>query len=213
MKILIGTPIHQVKDYSMERWLENVAKLVAKSPADLLLVDNSPNLDYVEKVKGYLAKYGIMNYRIKHFKFNQGMGVDEKRGRIEKSQEIISREILSGDYDAWFSWECDQIIPRNSLKELIKLMNVSNAVMVIHNSWTRGVTGLHLADFGVALISRECLKKFGSLLKFIGRADYPDMSMDRKLGDEGWFKKRVLHSGGNYIEASGVIGPIYHLDR
>jgi hypothetical protein len=42
MKVLIGTPIHQVKDYSMERWLANVRELRAHTPADLVLVDNSP---------------------------------------------------------------------------------------------------------------------------------------------------------------------------
>ena len=51
MKILIGTPIHEVKDYAMERWLENVAKLQEVTPCDLLLVDNSrTQLDLFEMV-------------------------------------------------------------------------------------------------------------------------------------------------------------------
>lgn len=213
MKILIGTPIHQVKDYCMERWLQNVAKLQAKSPADLLLVDNSPNLNYVKKVKNYLSKYRIINCRIKHFKYNQGMSVDRRRDRVEKAEEIISQEILSGGYDAWFSWECDQIIPENSLIELIKLMNVGGTMIVTHNSWFRDDNNLPLADFGVALISRECLERYSPLLRFISSPEFPNMSMERKLGFEGWFKKRVLHKGGNYMDVAGVISPIYHLDR
>lgn len=35
MKILIGTPIHRIKDYAMERSLANVAKLQKKTPADI----------------------------------------------------------------------------------------------------------------------------------------------------------------------------------
>lgn len=213
MKILIGTPIHQIKDYAMERWLQNVAKLQAKSPADLLLVDNSPSLGYIKKVKGYLAKYGITNYKIRHFEFNQGMSVDRKRDRIEQAEEIISQEIISGGYDAWFSWECDQIIPEDSLDVLIKLMNIGGTMIVTHNSWFREDKDWPLADFGVALISRECLDKFGYLLRFISSPEYPHMTMERKLGYEGWFKKRVLMSGGNYMDVAGVIGPIYHLDR
>lgn len=213
MKILIGTPIHRCKDYAMRRWLKNVAKLQKETPADLLLMDNSPGLSYVEKVKGYCKKYGIKNYRIKHFEFNQGMSVDKRRDRIEKAEEMISQEILSGDYDCWFSWECDQIIPTNSLKVLIKLMRVGKTMMVTHNSWFRGRTKVYLADFGVALISKKCLKKYESLLRFIASPDYPTMSMERKLGDEGWFKKRVLRSGGNYMDVFGVIGPIYHLEK
>ena len=117
MKILIGTPIHQVKDYAMERWLENVSKLEYQT--DLLLVDNSPGTDYVEKVKGYCAKYGITNYRIEHLEINPELSVSEIIGR---STEIIRQEVLSHDYDAWFSWECDQLIPNNALRELIKMM-------------------------------------------------------------------------------------------
>jgi len=55
MKILIGAPIHECKDYCMERWLKNVSKM--EYPADLLLVDNSPGLTYVEQVKDYCKKY------------------------------------------------------------------------------------------------------------------------------------------------------------
>src|SRR3990172_13367128 len=101
-KALIGTPIHECKDYSIQRWLQNVAKLQAKSPADLLLVDNSPGFDYVEKVKGYCKKYKIKNYKIKHLEINQNQPVPERIGR---SREIVRQEILANDYGAWFSWE------------------------------------------------------------------------------------------------------------
>ena len=107
MRILIGTPIHRIKDYAMERWLENIAKLALESPADLLMVDNSPDTEYMETVRGYCAKYGITNYKIVHIDFDQGMSVSAKDKRIEAAQKIIREEILSHDYDAWFSWECD----------------------------------------------------------------------------------------------------------
>ncbi|MBF8249474.1 MAG: hypothetical protein HW400_75 [Candidatus Levybacteria bacterium] len=213
MKILIGTPIHQMKDYCMGRWLQNVAKLQEKTPADLLLMDNSPGLSYVERVRGYCRKYKIKNYKIEHLDFNQGMSVDKKRDRIEKAEEIIGQKALSGEYDCWFSWECDQIIPVNALDKLTKLMNASKTMIVTHNSWFRGRTNAYLADFGVALINKKCLKKFGPLLRFIASKDYSTMTMERKLGDEGWFKKRVLRNGGNYMDVFGVIGPICHLDR
>src|SRR3989344_4069835 len=106
MRVLIGTPIHISKDYCMERWLENVSQLTY--PADLFLVDNSPGLGYVEKVKGYCTKYKIMNYKIEHLEINQKLGPDI---RIEVSQETIRHYVLTHNYDAWFSWECDQIIP------------------------------------------------------------------------------------------------------
>ena len=64
MKILIGTPIHQKKDYAIERWLENVSKL--EYPADLLMVDNSPGIEYMERAKGYCKRIGLKKYLIKH---------------------------------------------------------------------------------------------------------------------------------------------------
>jgi len=200
-KILIGTPIHQVKDYSMERWLKSVSEL--EYPADFLMVDNSPGYDYVEKVKDYCRKYNITNYKLEHLEINQELGADQRIGR---SREIVRQEILSKDYDAWFSWECDQILPPHTLGKLIELKDSGNFMMVSHNSWTREIPNQPMNAFGCALIGREPLEKYGFLL------EYPDMPDCWHAGDV-WFKKQILKGGGNYIEVSGIIKPIYHLEE
>ena len=201
MKVLIGTPIHICKDYAMERWLENVSKL--EYPADLLLVDNSPGTNYVAKVKGYCQKYGVKNYQIKHLEINQENGADERIGR---SREIIRQEVLSKNYEAWFSWECDQIIPVNTLDILIRMMQAGNYMMVHPNSWAREVPTELNASFGCCLIGRKALEKYGFLL------EYPDMP-DCWHGGDTWFKKQVIKGGGSYIEIYGIIQPIYHLNN
>ena len=201
MKVLIGTPTHEIKDYAMTRWLENVSKL--KYPADLLLVDNSPGTDYVQKVRSYCNKYGLKNYQIKHLDINQEQGADERIGR---SREIIRQYILSHNYDAWFSWECDQIIPTNALDKLIAIMKEGNFMLVAHNSPGRIVQTEPIAAFGITLIKREPLEKYGFLL------EYPNMP-NVWHGGERWFKKKILQGGGNYIEIFGVIKPIYHLNQ
>jgi hypothetical protein len=201
MKILIGTPIHISKDYCMERWLENVAMLQLEYLADLLLVDTSPGLEYVEKVKGYCAKYNIKNYEIKHLEINEHQPAAEKTGR---SWEIIRQEILAKDYDAWFSWGCDRIIPTSALGKLATIMEAGNYMMVGPNSWAREMPSEPSVNFGCALIKRECLEKYGFSL------EYPGMP-DCWAGVEDWFKKQVLKGGGSYIEIFGVIEPIYHL--
>jgi hypothetical protein len=198
MNILIGTPIHICKDYCMERWLENVATLQRQTPADLLLVDNSPGLEYVEKVKGYCAKYGITKYRIEHMEFDQGMSREKSEERIRRAQEIIRKEMLSGDYDAWFSWECDQLIPPNALDELVRMMKTGDFMIVVHNSWMRETPASDNFDMGCTLIKKECLEKHD----FLQHWD----------GEDVWFKERVLSDEGNYIEVEGVINPIYHLN-
>jgi len=201
MKILIGTPIHISKDYVMERWLENVSKL--EYPVDLLLVDTSVGLDYVEKVKEYCDKYGIKNYKIKHLEIGQYQPWAEKTGR---SWEMIRQEILANDYDAWLSWECDRIIPVDALGNLASIMEKGNFMMVNPNSWRREGPADPDVGFGCALIRRDALEKYGFLL------EYPDMPNCWAMG-ESWFKKRILKEGGSYIEIFGAIGPILHLKK
>ncbi len=203
MKILIGTPIHEIKDYAMERWLENVAKLQLEYPADFLMVDNSPGLSYMEKVKKYCAKYGIKNYKMEHLEINQAQGADERIGR---SREIIRQEVLSKDYDVWFSWECDQIIPVDTLNILVQLMEKGDFAMVSQGSWSRKNPGSPENELGCALIKRVCLEKYSFLLE-----DYWDLTRSWHAGAR-WFKTRLLKDGGNYVEVYGVINPIYHLD-
>lgn len=203
MKILIGTPIHESKDYSMERWLENVSKL--EYPADLLMVDNSIGPEYVKKVKKYCAKFGITNYKIIHIDLPPEQG---KYERVARSREVIRQEFLAKDYDAWFTWECDQIIPTNSLNELIKIMIGGNYMMVNPNKWARENPDNPNTDFGCCLISRQALEKYDFILNF----ELPEAPNTWETG-EAWFKTRVIKGGGSYIDIYGIIKPIYHLNH
>lgn len=205
MKILIATPIHQIKDYAMERWLENVAKLQQQYPADLILVDNSHRLEYLEKVKDYCKKYAVKNCTIKHI----DLPVNRERfERIARSREIIRQEFLSKDYDAWFTWENDIIIPPDALHKLVALMKAGDFMLVDHNCWMRGVPGAYCTDFGICLIAREALKKYSFILEFGTDPEMPDTYEP----SEAWFKRQVLRDGGKYIEADRVIAPIVHLN-
>jgi len=203
MKILIGTPIHICKDYCMEEWIENVSKNTY--PANLLVVDNSPNSDYVEKVKEYCKKYDVKNYKIKYLNL---LPNQEYHERIARSREVIRQEIISGGYDAWFSWECDQIIPNNALDKLTKMMKAGDFMMVNHNNWVRGLPTIVNTDLGVSLVKKECLEKYSFLLQF---GTDPDMPHNWRFG-EPWLKMQVLRDGGSFIEVQGVINPVYHLD-
>jgi len=211
MKILIGTPIHQVKDYCMEKWLKNVSQLQEKYPADLLLVDNSPSLDYLEKVKEYLKKYKIQNYQIKHLKITQeeetNNNIDEQiHERVTHSQEFIRQYVLSHDYDAWFSWECDQIIPVDSLDKLIEIMKIGNFMIVNHNCWNKNVKDELCFDLGVSLVRRDCLKNYGFLLEF-----GTDPEPDSWYNAHAWYRKRLKKDGVPFIDLTGIISPILHL--
>lgn len=211
MKILIGTPIHELKDYSMERWLENVSKFLEVHPGDFLMVDNSPNLSYMEKVKGYCKRYGIKNYQMKHLEIAQGeevnKSVDEQiHERVARCHEIIRQFILSRDYDAWFSWECDQIIPLDSLDKLIGIMKMGNYMMVNHNIWDKNVPGGLCFDWGVTLVNRDYLKKYGFLLEF-----GTDPEPDSWYNAQAWYRKRLKRDKSPFIDVCNVIEPVLHL--
>ena len=197
MKVLIGTPIHQSKDYSMQRWLENVSR--QEHPADLLLVDNSPGTAYLEKVAVYCAQHGITHYQTIHLELPPQQG---KYERIARSREVIRQFLLDHDYDAWFAWECDQIIPTNALDKLISIMKEGNYLMVNPNKWAREDAAISNTDFGCCLIKREALVKYGFL--------NPPNTWET---GEAWLKSRVIQGGGSYIDAYGVIYPIYHLNQ
>ena len=210
-KVLIGTPIHELKDYCMKRWLQNVAKLRAVYPCDFLMVDNSPGLEYIEKVKKYCKKLGIEDYQIKHLRIAQGESVkkniDEQiHERVARSQEIIRQFVLSKDYDAWFSWECDQIIPVDALNKLLGVMAEGNYMMVNHNIWDKNVPGGLCFDWGVTLVNREYLKKYGFLLEF-----GTDPEPDSWYNAQAWYRKRLKRDESPFIDISGVISPIKHL--
>ena len=195
MKVLIGIPIHQTKNSAIKKWLKNVSKL--EYPADFLMVDSSSGLNYVEKVKEYCSKNRIKNYQIEHIDVHQENGMDEMIGR---SREIIRQYILSHNYDAWFSWECDQLIPANALDKLVKMMKTQDYTIIHQNFGVEKIPIEFVASFACTLIKKECLEKFGFLL------EYPNMPNTWHRG-ENWFKNQVVGNGGNYIEVYGTIGP------
>ena len=190
----------------MERWLANISKLRRKTPADFLMVDNSPGLDYADKIKGYCQKLDIRDYKIKHLELTAGQG---KHERVTRSWEEIRQYVLAHNYDAWFTWECDQLIPPNALDILIKQMKVGGYQLVHANTWAREMQEELNPNFGCALIARESLRKYG----FLDKQNMNTESPNPWDSAEVLFKRRVLAGGGKYIELFGLIHPIYHLDK
>lgn len=211
MKILIGAPIHRLKDYCIREWLKNVSELRKTYPADFLMVDNSPGLSYLEKVKGYCRKLGIKDFEIRHLQITQeketNENVDEQiHERVAYSQEIIRQFTLSKGYDAWFSWECDQIIPTDALDKLTGIMKIGKFMMVNHNCLDKNVPDGLCFDWGLTLVSREYLKKYGFLLEF-----GTDPEPDSWYNAQAWYRKRLKRDGSPFTDLCGVISPILHL--
>ena len=148
----------------------------------------------------------MVNYKIKHLELSREQ---EKFERIARSREVIRQEILSGGYEAWFCWECDQIIPNNALGGLVDIMREGNYMLVNPNKWQREIPDKPNYDFGCALIKKESLEKYGFILDFGTDTEMPNTY---ELSED-WFKRRILRDGGRFAEVDGIIDPIYHLDK
>ncbi|MBF8249470.1 MAG: hypothetical protein HW400_71 [Candidatus Levybacteria bacterium] len=204
MRILLGTPVHECKDYAMERWLESVSKL--NYPFDLLLIDNSENPGYVKKLRAYCKKYGITNYKLLHIDVARDAILDE---RLARCRELIRREILDKNYDAWFSLECDVIAPPDALSKLVNL--IENYWMVSHAYPARGIPNGTNAELGISLIKQKALVRLG----FSNEYGYVNPLLpNSRYGSDVWFIRRIDYaSKGKRISVDGIIKPIYHLSH
>lgn len=202
-KVLLGTPIHQCKDYSMERWLKSLSKF--EFPFDLLMVDNSPNPEYLKKVHNYCQETGISSYELLHIDISQDMVLDE---RLARSREIIRQKVLTGGYDVWFSLECDIIVPSDALSKLICL--VDDYPVVSHVYPGRGNPDQINQQLGVTLVNRQVLEKY-SFAKGYGYIN--PKRPDSWYGSDVWFMRQVdIGKIGKHINIGGIIKPIYHLN-
>lgn len=196
MKVLIGIPIHENKDKKIRKLLRNVSQI--NYSFDLLLVDSSGNIDYVKTVDNYCIKYGIKNYKIKHFDISQEQSEDEMVG---KSREIIRLEVLNNDYNAWFSWDINLEIPNDTLENLVRLLKSEN-YSIIHQAFgTSRVPIEFVADLSCTLVSRICLEKYSFHLK-------NQKGRDCWHGGENWFKNQVVKNGGSYAVIYGKARPM-----
>jgi len=152
MKILIGTPIRDVKGYCIYEWLDSVKALEYKF--DVLLVDNSDTEDFVDRVATHCERIKL-DARIIPLGGMRGKTVYE---RIALSHKRIRKEVLKGGYDYWFSLECDNIVPADTLD--ILLAEIEDAEVVRHFYPEKTRPHIEVDGIGCALFKRRILEDF-----------------------------------------------------
>ena len=199
MKILIGTPIHECKDYSIPRWLVSLKELDWPDK-HILLVDNSIGTSYADDLRL------TTGYRTLHIDVDTG----DPEERVGIAEEKIREIILNEGYDYWFAWDCDILLPSYALKELVKFCEEFD--VVLHAYPDRVGAGQYNVGgrFGCALIKRNVLAQYGFLLQY-GEID--PLNPNCWHGTEPWFLRRVIRGGGKYVELYGLIRPIVHLNE
>ena len=176
-KILVGCPTHEVKDYCLELYAKAVKSLTYKN-FDVLLVDNSPNDAYLEKIKSF----GLNAIK--------GPGFETAIKRIIASRNLLRKHFLENDYDYLFSLEQDVLPPPDAIEKLLQhkkkiisgvyfnvQRNLAGKVIPLAMLWSKieGSTGIHLSEefifdkpglhevvacgMGSVLIAREVVEK------------------------------------------------------
>lgn len=118
-RILVGCPTSFHKEYCLDKYVAGIKALTYKN-FDILLVDNSKDDVYFEKIK----KTGLPVIK--------GPWFEGALDRIIASRNILRQKVLDEGYDYFFSLEQDVVPPSGVLERMIK-----------HNK--KMVTGIYFA--------------------------------------------------------------------
>jgi GT2 family glycosyltransferase len=120
-KILVGCPTSFHKEYALEEYVKAVNSLTYPN-FDILLVDNSEDNLYIEKIK----KLGLPVIK--------GPFFESARDRIIASRNILREKVLEENYDYFFSLEQDVLPPPDILQNLLKhSKKLITAIYFAHN--------------------------------------------------------------------------------
>ena len=106
-KVLIGCPTSFHKEYALKEYIEAIRKLTYKNH-DFLLVDNSQDDNYLEKIKSF------------NIPVIKGLYFESARDRIIVSRNILRQKVLDDDYDYFLSLEQDVIPPEDIIEKLLQ---------------------------------------------------------------------------------------------
>jgi len=164
-KVLVACPNHIVKEYSFQRWIDNVKNLTFPN-YDILVVDNSPNGELIEKYGDQVPIIKLPTEGIEHLSVT----------RMNRSMELIRQKFLEGGYAHWMDIESD-VIPESSVIEKLMKLKVDWAS---HAYPARGTTdGSVQQGIGCSLLSRHLLENF----------DWKDA--EDNTTPDGWLWERV----------------------
>jgi SAM-dependent methyltransferase len=145
-RILVACPTADVKEYSMQRWIDNVAQLTYPN-IEVLMVDNSPSEDFIKRWQDKVPMQRI-----------DVTGIEERSiTRINRSMEHIRQYFLKGDYTHWMDIESDVIPEPQVIEKLLKL----KVDWASHAYPARGTTdGSVQQGIGCSLLSRRLIENF-----------------------------------------------------
>lgn len=106
MKVLVGCPTSNHKEYCLKEYLEGVKNL-SYEDVHLVLVDNSEDDYYYNKLK----ELGVSVIRGKYF--------EGAKDRVVYSRNLLRRYCLENGYDYFLSLEQDVVPPKDVIEKLL----------------------------------------------------------------------------------------------
>lgn len=146
-RVLVACPNHQVKEYSFQRWIDNVKSLTYPS-YDIFVSDNSPNDDFMNRWKDQVNIQRIDTTGFDHLAVK----------RINMSYEAIRKEFLKGDYWWLMIIESDVIPPKDIIEFLLE--KGKDADWIDHAYPARGGKEDAEQGIGCALFTRRLMETF-----------------------------------------------------
>ena len=105
-KVLVGCPTSFHKEYCLNEYLEGLKNLTYPN-FDILLVDNSDNDDYFEKLK---EKVPVIKINLQN---------EILRVKLANSRNILRKKVIEEKYDYFLSLEQDIVPPKDIIERLI----------------------------------------------------------------------------------------------
>lgn len=136
-KILVGCPNHEIKEYAFAEWIDCV-KALDYPNYEVLVVDNSPTLDFYERWKDRIPMV--------HLDTDQS---ENPNIRICQSMAVLQKKFLEEDFTYWFNLESDVIVPPNA----IDILRAFDGDWIAHAYPNRGSRGL-MQGIGLTLLNR-----------------------------------------------------------
>src|SRR3989344_246742 len=132
-RVLVGCPTSFHKEYCLKEYAESIKSLAYKH-YDILLVDNSPNDEYLQKIKslGINAIKGPYN--------------ENARDRIVISRNILKEYAIKNNYEYLLSLEQDVMPPKDIIERLLgHNKKVISGIYFARNAIGNGISLIPLA--------------------------------------------------------------------
>jgi hypothetical protein len=147
-KVLVACPNHFTKEYSFQRWI-NTVKALTYPNYDILVVDNSPTDDFMNRWNTQVPMKRIDTTGMEALMVK----------RLNYSYEQIRLDFLAGDYSRLMVIESDIIPPKDVIERLLEVGK--NADWISHAYPSRGQDHQEIQGLGCSLFTQKLMEKYG----------------------------------------------------